>query len=69
MHTGMESGPALFAGTSLAVFGAGLLLWTSARLRSGESVAEGVAPAGATALAVLFGVISLLTGGWLLLSG
>ena len=28
MHSGMESGPALFAGVTLALFGAGLLVWT-----------------------------------------
>lgn len=69
MQSGMESGPALFAGVSLALFGAGLLWWTSVRLRSHEPVAEGVSQVAAAATAVVFGVISLMTGCWVLLSG
>ncbi|MGH3309910.1 MAG: hypothetical protein ACRDP3_04900 [Streptomyces sp.] len=71
MDGGMESGPAVFAGVSLALFGAGLLLWTFVRLRSRRPVAEaaGVSQAAAVATAVFFGVISLMTGGWVLSSG
>lgn len=68
MQSSMESVPAVFAGLSLALFGAGLLLWTSVRLRSHQPVAAGVPAFTAAALAVLFGVISLLTGGWVLSS-
>ncbi|GAB2773098.1 hypothetical protein ACWGJ2_15745 [Streptomyces sp. NPDC054796] len=65
----MESGPAVFAGAALAVFGAGLLLWTSVRVLSRQPVAEADHPAAAAALTGLFGVISLITGVWVLLSG
>lgn len=63
---GMESGPAAFAGTALAAFGVALLLWTSARARMREPVAEGVHPVVALALAAGFGVLSVLLGSWLL---
>ncbi len=69
MQSGMESGPALFAGVTLALFGAGLVVWTSVRLRSHQPVAEGVPAVAGAAVALLFGVISLLAGGWVLSSG
>ncbi|HEV7626603.1 MAG TPA: hypothetical protein VGO89_08900 [Streptomyces sp.] len=65
----MESGPAIFAGVTLALFGAGLLFWTAVRVRSHHPVAEGVPAFAAAAMAVLFGVISLLAGSWVLSSG
>ncbi|UNO40675.1 hypothetical protein [Streptomyces sp. MST-110588] len=64
----MESGPQAFAGVAFALFGAGLLLWTGVRGRTGEPVAEGVSrPLGIT-VALLSGVLFLTTGCWLLLS-
>lgn len=66
---GMESGPAAFAGTALAVFGVALLLWTSTRTRLRQPVAEGVHPVAAIALAAGFGVLSVSVGTWLLLPG
>jgi hypothetical protein len=66
---GMESGPAAFAGTALAVFGVALLLWTSTRTRLRQPVAEGVHPVAALALAAGFGLLSLVLGAWLLLPG
>lgn len=66
---GMESGPAAFAGTALAVFGVALLLWTSTRTRLRQPVAEGVHPMAAIALAAGFGVVSVVLGTLLLLPG
>lgn len=72
----MESAPAVFAGSALALFGAGLLLWTVTRTRSGRSVAElpvgqagsgALSPRAAAVLAGLSGVISLMAAGLLLL--
>lgn len=60
----MESGPAIFAGTAFTLFGAGLLLWTGARLRHRAPVAHGVSPATATALATFFGAAFLALGVW-----
>lgn len=71
----MESAPAVFAGSALVVFGAALLLWISVRTRSGRPVVEGAANAGkphqgaAAALTGILGVISLITGVWMVLSG
>ncbi|NBM16879.1 hypothetical protein [Streptomyces sp. GC420] len=63
----MESGPAIFAGTAFALFGAGLLLWTGVRLRQGEPVAVGVRrPAVSAALATALGALSLFLGIWCL---
>lgn len=66
---GMESGPAAFAGTSLAVFGVALLLWISTRTRLRQPVAEGVHPVAAIVLAAGFGLLSMVLGAWLLLPG
>ncbi|MFE6664418.1 hypothetical protein ACFVFH_12800 [Streptomyces sp. NPDC057697] len=60
----MESGPAVFAGTVFALFGAVLLLWTGARLLHREPVAHGVGPAASAALATVFGVLFLVLGVW-----
>lgn len=71
----MESAPAVFAGSVLALFGAGLLLWLTVRTRSGRPVVEGptgsagTRPGATAVLTGLFAVISLMTGVWLLLSG
>jgi hypothetical protein len=60
----MESGPTIFAGMAFALFGAGLLLWTGARLAHRAPVAHGVSPATAVALAALFGAGFLALGVW-----
>ncbi|MFI9580263.1 hypothetical protein ACIHCQ_00040 [Streptomyces sp. NPDC052236] len=60
----MESGPAIFAGTAFALFGAGLLLWTGARVRHRAPVAHGVSPATGAAVSALFGALSLALGLW-----
>jgi hypothetical protein len=60
----MESGPAIFAGTAFTLFGAGLLLWTGARLRHRAPVAHGVSPATAVALATFLGAAFLALGVW-----
>ncbi|GAA2794360.1 hypothetical protein GCM10019017_44800 [Streptomyces showdoensis] len=62
--TGMESGPAIFAGGAFTLFGAALLVWTGVRVAQGEPVALGVAPRPAAVLAGLFGAASLLLGIW-----
>ncbi len=60
----MESGPAVFAGAAFTLFGVGLLLWTSVRVRLREPVAEGANPAMAAVLTSLFGVGFLIVGVW-----
>lgn len=60
----MESGPAVFAGTVFALFGAGLLLWTGARVRHRAPVAYGVSPAVSIAFATVFGAGFLALGVW-----
>ncbi|MTE20216.1 hypothetical protein F0L17_14080 [Streptomyces sp. TRM43335] len=60
----MESGPAVFAGAAFTLFGAGLLLWTSMRVRLRAPVADGVSPLAATVLASLFGTAFLAAGVW-----
>ncbi|MFD9969094.1 hypothetical protein [Streptomyces sp. NPDC059017] len=60
----MESGPAYFAGTVFALFGAALLIWTGARVRHRAPVAHGVNPATAAALGTIFGAGFLLAGVW-----
>ncbi|WP_411087456.1 hypothetical protein [Streptomyces sp. 061-3] len=60
----MESGPAIFAGTAFALFGAALLVWTGARVVHRAPVAHGVTPVVSTALATLFGVLFLALGVW-----
>lgn len=61
---GMESGPAIFAGTAFTVFGAGLLVWTAARVRHRAPVAHGVNPAVAVTFATAFGAAFLALGVW-----
>ncbi|MDG4861981.1 hypothetical protein P8605_27950 [Streptomyces sp. T-3] len=60
----MESGPAIFAGTVFALFGAGLLLWTGARVLHRAPVADGVNPVASAALGSLAGVGALMLGVW-----
>ncbi|MBT2440980.1 hypothetical protein J7E93_12815 [Streptomyces sp. ISL-36] len=60
----MESGPAIFAGTAFALFGAALLLWTGVRVSQREPVAYGVAASAAVALTTIFGAVFLLLGVW-----
>jgi hypothetical protein len=60
----MESGPAIFAGAVLALFGAALAVWTVARVRNGEPVAHGVNPVASATLAGLASVITLALGTW-----
>ncbi|AWK12978.1 hypothetical protein SSP531S_44480 [Streptomyces spongiicola] len=62
----MESGPAVFAGTVFALFGAALLIWTGARVRHRAPVAHGVNPATAATLSMIFGTAFLLAGLWCL---
>ncbi|WP_229712118.1 hypothetical protein [Streptomyces daqingensis] len=68
MQSSMESTPSLFAGLTLALFGSALLLWTGVRMRSHLPVAYGIPASAAAAGALAFGVISILTGGWVLLA-
>ncbi|OKJ73835.1 hypothetical protein [Streptomyces sp. CB02460] len=60
----MESGPAVLAGTTFALFGAALLLWTGARVLNRAPVAYGVRPLLSTSLATVFGVLFLVLGVW-----
>ncbi|MFF5442917.1 hypothetical protein [Streptomyces achromogenes] len=62
----MESGPAIFAGAVFALFGAGLLVWTGARLRRREPVGLGVSPVASAALAGMAGTVALALGGYCL---
>ncbi|MBC7274326.1 MAG: hypothetical protein H5T76_37425 [Streptomyces sp.] len=62
----MESGPAIFAGVVFALFGGGLLVWTAARLRHRESVAQGVSPIASAAVASAVGVVALALAAWCL---
>ncbi|MER6996574.1 hypothetical protein [Streptomyces sp. NPDC000410] len=60
----MESGPAIFAGTAFALFGAALLVWTGARVTHRAPVAHGVNRATAVTLTTLFGAAFLVAGVW-----
>ncbi|MFF5568126.1 hypothetical protein ACFY7Z_25490 [Streptomyces sp. NPDC012623] len=60
----MENGPAIFAGTTFALFGAGLLLWTGARVVRREPVALGVRLSVSLVCATLSGVVFLALGAW-----
>ncbi|MEU3450350.1 hypothetical protein AB0H29_24450 [Streptomyces thermolilacinus] len=60
----MESGPAIFAGAAFTIFGAGLLVWTAARVTHRVPVAHGVSPATALAFAVGSGAAFLALGVW-----
>ncbi|MGV9452173.1 hypothetical protein [Streptomyces sp. NPDC003635] len=60
----MESGPAIFAGLVFALFGAGLLIWTAARVRHREPAAHGVNPVASATLASLAAVIALVLAAW-----
>ncbi|MEV0491328.1 hypothetical protein [Streptomyces atratus] len=58
----MESGPAVFAGTTFTLFGTALLVWTGARVVHRAPVAHEVRPVVSATLATLFGVLCLLLG-------
>ena len=60
----MESGPAIFAGLVFALFGGALLLWTAARVRHREPVAQGVNPVASATLAGVVALAALLLGTW-----
>ncbi|MFB7274046.1 hypothetical protein [Streptomyces sp. NPDC056244] len=60
----MESGPAIFAGATFALFGAGLLLWTGVRVLHRAPVAHGIRPAASITLAAVSGVVFLALGVW-----
>ncbi|CCK28491.1 putative secreted protein [Streptomyces davaonensis JCM 4913] len=60
----MESGPAIFAGVVFALFGAGLLVWTAARVRHREPVAHGVNPVASATLTSLAAMIALALAAW-----
>lgn len=60
----MESGPAIFVGVVFALFGGGLLLWTTTRLRQGEPVAQGVHPVTSATFASVVAITSLVLGAW-----
>jgi hypothetical protein len=60
----MESGPAIFAGTVFALFGAGLMTWTVARVAHRRPVAQGVRPVTSATLAALFAAGALVLGAW-----
>ncbi|MER6673848.1 hypothetical protein [Streptomyces sp. NPDC000983] len=60
----MESGPAIFTGLVFALFGAGLLVWTAARARHREPVADGVNPVASATLAGLAGTLALALAAW-----
>ncbi|MGG8409328.1 hypothetical protein ACM614_23380 [Streptomyces sp. 12297] len=60
----MESGPAVFAGMTFVLFGAGLLAWTGTRAARRRPVADGVRPAVAVPAALLAGGLSLTLGVW-----
>ncbi|MFD8430819.1 hypothetical protein ACFV1R_24825 [Streptomyces coelicoflavus] len=62
----MESGPAIFAAVVFALFGAGLLAWTTTRLRHGRPVALGVSPVASATVASVAAVIALGLGAWCL---
>jgi hypothetical protein len=62
----MESGPAIFTGMVFALFGGGLLVWTAARVRHREPVAQGVSPVASATVATLAALIALALGVWCL---
>jgi FtsH-binding integral membrane protein len=62
----MESEAAIFAGVVFALFGGGLLTWTTVRVRQGQPVAQGVSPVASATLATLAAVVALSLGVWCL---
>ncbi|MFJ3231659.1 hypothetical protein [Streptomyces sp. NPDC086787] len=58
----MESGPAIFAGAVFALFGGALLVWTGARVRHREPVAQGVNQVASATLAGLAALVALCLG-------
>ncbi|MFI6941242.1 hypothetical protein ACIBI4_18355 [Streptomyces sp. NPDC050418] len=65
----MESGPAFFAGTVFALFGAALLAWTVARVAHRRPVAHDARPVTSATLTTLVGAGALLLGLWCFLRG
>ena len=53
----MESGPAIFTGSVFALFGGGLLLWTTVRLRHRAPCRPRVNPVAAVAVAAFAGTV------------
>ncbi|PZT68936.1 hypothetical protein DN402_16030 [Streptomyces sp. SW4] len=62
----MERGPAIFAGMVFALFGAGLLVWTAARVRHRRPVAQGVNQVASATFASVTAVAALAVGAWCL---
>jgi hypothetical protein len=60
----MESGPAIFAGAVFALFGGALLMWTAARVRHREPVAEGVSPVASATVAGAAALLALILAAW-----
>ncbi|WP_256105137.1 hypothetical protein [Streptomyces sp. ODS05-4] len=60
----MESGPAIFAGAAFSLFGAGVLLWTGARVLHRSPVVYGVRPAAAATFAASLGAAFMILGVW-----
>ncbi|MEU0118372.1 hypothetical protein ABZ137_32955 [Streptomyces bobili] len=60
----MESGPAIFAGMTFALFGGGLLVWTAVRVRQRQPVAHGVSPVASATVTTLVAVTALAVGAW-----
>ncbi len=60
----MESGPAIFAGTVFALFGAALLMWTVVRVAHRRPVAHDARPVTSATLTTLVSAGSLMLGVW-----
>ncbi|NEC94199.1 hypothetical protein G3I57_02510 [Streptomyces albidoflavus] len=60
----VEATPAVFAGAVLALFGLGLLVWTTVRARHRRPVYEGAAPGRSATVAASVAVASLALGLW-----
>ncbi len=60
----METGPAIFAGTVFALFGAGLITWTVARVAHRQPVAHGARPVTSATLAALVAASALALSVW-----
>ncbi|WP_415948285.1 hypothetical protein [Streptomyces sp. KLOTTS4A1] len=65
----MESGPAVFAGTVFALFGAALLTWTAVRVAHRRPVVQGASPVTSATLTTLVSAAALLLGAWCFLRG
>ncbi|MFF2849735.1 hypothetical protein ACFVT5_25860 [Streptomyces sp. NPDC058001] len=60
----MENGPAIFAGSVFALFGAALLLWTGVRLHHRLPVADGMRQGASATIATLAGAATLALSVW-----